>query len=236
MGSDQFQFKQFTIVQDRCAMKVGTDGVLLGAWTNPKGAQSILDIGTGTGLIALMLAQRSTAEIDAVEIDLDSYLQARENVARSPWQHRTRVYHCTIQDYLCSSSKLYDLLVANPPFFSNVSKAANPARTLARHDDRLTPIDLLNVAHRLLKADGRLTVIYPCTVANSFRELVKKQGFFCNQILWIKPTPNIPPKRVLIEISRTKFYYPDQEIVIKTDRHTYTSRFLELVREFYLKY
>ncbi len=124
----------------------------------------------------------------------------------------------------------------DPPFFSNVSKAKNPARTIARHDDHLTPIDLLNAAHRLLKVDGRLVVIYPFAEANSFQKLAKNQGFFCNKIIGVKPTPQAPPKRMLIEISKTASSYPEEEIVIKKDKHTYTSHFIELIREFYLKY
>lgn len=236
MGGDQFQFKQFTIIQDRCAMKVGTDGVLLGAWTNPKGARRILDIGTGTGLIALMLAQRSQAEIDAVEIDLAACLQARENVARSPWFQRITVHHCRLQDYTPPAEQLYDLLVANPPFFTNVYKAANPTRSLARHDDQLTLSDLLESADRLLTKEGRLTVIYPSTAINLCHKLVQKQGFFCNQTVWIKPTPYSPPKRVLMEISRSSFSHGDAEITIEKSRHIYTSEFIDLVREFYLKY
>ncbi len=236
MGGDQFQFKQFTIVQDRCAMKVGTDGVLLGAWTNPTGAQHILDIGTGTGLIALMLAQRSPGEIDAVEVNFDSCIQARENVARSPWQHRVKVHHCSIQNYTLPRPKKYDLLVSNPPFFTNVSKAAHPARTLARHDDQLTSIDLLKAANRLLKDDGRLTVIYPCEAANQFQKSVKELGWFCNRILWVRPTPKMPAKRVLIEVSQNHLCDPDEEITIETSRHIYTSSFIALIQDFYLKY
>jgi tRNA1Val (adenine37-N6)-methyltransferase len=236
MGGDQFQFKQFTIIQDRCAMKVGTDGVLLGAWTNPNGAQRILDIGTGTGLIALMLAQRSQAKIDAVEIDLAACLQARENIARSPWFHRITVHHCAIQNYIPNSSQFYDLLVANPPFFTNVSTAAHPARALARHDNHLPLIDLLKSADRLLTKEGKLTVIYPFAAINSFKKRVQKQGFFCNQTVWVKPTSSSPPKRVLMEISRSSFSYPDAEITIEKSRHIYTPEFIDLVREFYLKY
>jgi tRNA1Val (adenine37-N6)-methyltransferase len=236
MGGDQFRFKQFTIVQDRCGMKVGTDGVLLAAWTNLNGAQRILDIGTGTGLIALMLAQRSQAKIDAVEIDLAACLQARENVARSPWFYRITVHHCSLQYYTPPGEKLYNLLVANPPFFTNVSKSVTPARTLARHDDQLTAIDLLKSADRLLTKQGKLTVIYPCTTVHSFKKLVRKQGFFCNQTVWIKPTPYSPPKRVLMEISRSSLSYPDTEITIEKSRHIYTPEFIDLIREFYLKY
>jgi tRNA1Val (adenine37-N6)-methyltransferase len=236
MGADQFQFKQFTIVQDRCGMKVGTDGVLLGAWTHPNSAQRILDIGTGTGLIALMLAQRSQAEIDGVEIDLEACIQARENVARSPWFHRITVHHCRLQDYTPSGEQLYDLLVANPPFFTNVYKAAHPTRTLARHDDHLPLIDLLKSADRLLIKEGRLTVIYPCTAVSFFNQLAQEQGFFCNQRVWVKPTPHTPPKRVLMELSRSSFSYPDTEITIEKNRHIYTPEFIDLIREFYLKY
>ncbi|MGB3533422.1 MAG: methyltransferase [Microcoleaceae cyanobacterium] len=243
MGADQFQFKQFTIFQDRCGMKVGTDGVLLGAWTNLKGAQSILDIGTGTGLIALMLAQRSQAEIDAVEIDLEASIQARENVMqyglrqpRSPWQNRVQVHHTSIQDYSLNCGKLYDLLVTNPPFFTNVSKGADSARNLARHDDQLTVVDLFRAADKLLNPEGRITLIYPDHAMNQLREIIRQFGFFCNQIVEVKPTAQSVPKRVLIEASRQPSCTSKQTLVIETSQHCYTSEFINLVQDFYLKY
>lgn len=236
MSRDDFHFKQFTIIQDRCGMKVTTDGVLLGAWTHLNGVQRILDIGTGTGLIALMLAQRCTAKIDGVEIDRQAALQAQENVDNSPWQHQVKVYHSSIQDYTLSCPHLYDLIVCNPPFFTNVSPAANVARSLARHDDRLTLIDLCFAVNRLLTKEGRMTVIYPALAENLFKDRVKQFGFFCNKIVYIKPTPRSLPKRILIELSRLPVCLSEQTLIIQTAQQNYTPEFIDVVRDFYLKY
>ncbi len=231
-----FKFKQFTIFQDRCAMKVGTDGVLLGAWTGVEKAQNILDIGTGTGLVALMLAQRSLAKIDAVEIDECSSMQARENVTLSPWKERINVYSSSIQDYAHYCTTAYHLIVSNPPFFENASKASEPARTVARHTDMLSPIDLLNISQKLLKPDGRLAVIYPIEAANSFQNTATKYGIFCQKKLLVKPTPTRSAKRVLMEFSTTQTNPVEQTLSIETDRHRYTPEFIDLVKDFYLKY
>ncbi|MGB3404180.1 MAG: methyltransferase [Microcoleaceae cyanobacterium] len=236
MGLHQFQFKQFTILQDRCGMKVTTDGVLLGAWTNPNGVGRILDIGTGTGLIALMLAQRCTAQIDGVEIDGSACLQAQENVARSSWQHQVKVYHSSLQDYTLNCPHLYDLIVCNPPFFTNVSKAATPARTLARHNDKLTLTELFFAVNRLLTKEGRMTMIYPYIAANQLKENIKPFGLFLNKIVALKTTPQAQPKRILIELSRQPVCLSEQSLVVQTNQHHYTPEFIELVRDFYLKY
>ncbi|ERT04175.1 mycolic acid cyclopropane synthetase family protein [Lyngbya aestuarii BL J] len=231
-----FQFKQFTLFQDRCAMKVGTDGVLLGAWTDIKNTQTILDIGTGTGLVALMLAQRSTAQIDTVEIDKNSSIQAKENITQSPWKERIKIYHSSVQDYTKYCSKRYNLIVSNPPFFENAYKALKASRTVARHTDLLSPVDLLNVSQQLLDREGRLTVIYPTEAANRFLTLAEKSGFFCTQKLLVKPTPNRPTKRILMEFSQSQNNQPENTLTIETERHLYTPEFIDLVKDFYLKY
>jgi tRNA1Val (adenine37-N6)-methyltransferase len=236
MGLDQFQFKQFTITQDRCGMKVTTDGVLLGAWTNPQGRVRILDIGTGTGLIALMLAQRCKAKIDGVEIDREAYLQAQENIANSPWKHQVKVYHSSIQDYTLSCPHLYDLIVCNPPFFTNVSKAANFAKTLAKHDERLNLNDLFFAVNQLLTKQGKATVIYPYLAEQQLKDSIKRFGFFCNKIVYVKPNLRSLPKRILIELSRQPVCQSEESLTIQTDQQNYTPEFIDLTRDFYLKY
>ncbi|EAW36648.1 tRNA1(Val) (adenine(37)-N6)-methyltransferase [Lyngbya sp. PCC 8106] len=231
-----FRFKQFTIFQDRCAMKVGTDGVLLGAWTDFTNTQTILDIGTGTGLVALMLAQRSTAQIDAVEIDECSCIQAKENIELSPWKERIKVDNLSVQDYTKSCSKRYNLIVSNPPFFENAYKASEQSRTVARHTNFLSQVDLLNVSQQLLEKEGRLAVIYPTDAANSFQKMAQEFGFFCNQKLFIKPTPNRSIKRILMEFSQSQNNPSENTLTIEIDRHIYTPEFIDLVKDFYLKY
>ena len=217
-------------------MKVGTDGVLVGTWTDTTDAKQILDIGTGTGLIALMLAQRSPAQIDAVDIDEDACIQARENVARSPWCDRIQVYHRSIQDYAATCQKRYDLLVSNPPFFENSSKALKKARTVARHSDFLGQVDILQIAQQLLYEDGRLVVIYPCEEAKAFQEKATAFGFFYNKKLCVKPTSKSQPKRILIEISSKPLLKEEDTIIIELSKHIYSPEFITLIKDFYLKY
>ncbi|MBD2099733.1 tRNA1(Val) (adenine(37)-N6)-methyltransferase [Leptolyngbya sp. FACHB-261] len=236
MPNPYFRFKQFTVTQDRCAMKVGTDGVLLGAWTTTTDAQQILDIGTGTGLVALMLAQRSTAAIDAVELDPEACSQARENVQRSPWRERIQVHSGLVQDYAVTCSKRYELVVSNPPFFENASKTLKQARNIARHNDFLPQADLLQVAKQLLQDEGRLAVIYPPEQAQSFQSKAASFGFFCNRVLCVKPTLEGPIKRILMELSKSKFSYQEDTIAIEAARRLYTTEFISLIRDFYLKY
>lgn len=187
MSNPYFQFKQFTIYQDRCAMKVGTDGVLLGAWVSICDARRILDMGTGTGLIALMMAQRTASEdsanawandsglsrdansrkvtpiqIDAVEIDEASYKQACENVERSPWTDQIHLfYHQSMQKYSEVCQQRYDLIVSNPPYFANAYESSQPLRSRARHSDLLQPAELFSAAAHLLHGDSKLALIYP---------------------------------------------------------------------------
>ncbi len=217
-------------------MKVGTDGVLLGAWTDTTGADQILDIGTGTGLVALMLAQRSRAHIDAVELDEDACIQARENVMRSPFSTRISVYQCSIQDYAATSSQRYDLIVSNPPFFDNAYKALHKARNLARHSDRLDKVDLLQSAQQLLSENGRLAVIYPTEEAQILHQKAEAFGFFCHRKLYVKPTLNSPIKRVIMELGKHQSEYQETSLTIEADRRIYTPEFIALIKDFYLKY
>jgi tRNA1Val (adenine37-N6)-methyltransferase len=237
MRNSCFYFKQFAIAQDKCAMKVGTDGILLGAWARlPENAQ-ILDIGTGTGLLALMLAQRSQSSstfIDAVEIDHDAYQQAKENIESSPWRDRINIYHSSIQDWEIACSHQYDLIISNPPFFENAFKPSQNSRNLARHSDSLSQTDILQVASQLLKPNGHLAVIYPTDLANNF--LAKAQSFnlFCDRQAYVKPTPQSVVKRMLLELSPTKYPTQTMTITIEERKHLYTQDYIALVKDFYL--
>src|SRR3954470_3745964 len=151
MGDTSFRFKNFTVHQDKCAMKVGTDSVLLGSWLNPGNAKEILDIGTGSGIIALMIAQKSIADIDAIDIDHNAYLQARENFLISPWFFRLHASQCSLQEFSNESGKKYDLMISNPPYFHHASKPLKEERIQARHHDTLTFDDLVEGVKKLLK-------------------------------------------------------------------------------------
>ncbi|HAT67946.1 MAG TPA: tRNA (adenine-N(6)-)-methyltransferase, partial [Flavobacteriaceae bacterium] len=201
-----FKFKQFSVAQDRCAMKIGTDGVLLGAWVSlENNPESILDIGAGTGIISLQLAQRSTAEtIDAVEIDDDAYEQCSENFEASPWGDRLFCYHASIQEFASEIEEKYDLIVSNPPFFSEDYKSDNDARDIARFNDALPFQHLVVCASHLLSEEGTFAVILPKKEEEHFIQLASENNLYLQRFCEIQGTPNSEIKRVLLEFSFKK--------------------------------
>lgn len=233
-----FKFKQFSINQDKTAMKVGTDGVLLGAWTptnhNPF---SILDIGTGTGLIALMLAQRTAAEqIDALEIDEDAYEQAVDNFENAPWRDRLFCFHAGLDEFIEEPEDEYDLIVSNPPFHGEDYKTENEQRDLARFQDALPFEDLVEAADLLLSENGILAVIIPYKEESRFLALAKDFDLFPTKITHVKGTPTSELKRSLLAFSRTALEnFPTDELIIETARHQYTPEYIALTQDFYLK-
>lgn len=228
-----FQFKQFTIKQDRCAMKVGTDGVLLGAWVNPDSSRAILDIGTGTGLIALMLAQRSDALIEAIEIDQAACEQAMENVRNAPWSGRVKVIHSSLQDF--RPGHRYDLIVTNPPYFIDSYLASDEARNMARQAGiSLTYHELLQGVVRLLHGTGRFCVILPYREAQIFRDIAEQNGLFCNILVNVKTGNDKPFKRVLMEFSRVEQELEEKELVLHSREREFTPEFRLLTQSYYL--
>lgn len=229
-----FQFKQFTIRQDHTPMKVGTDGVLLGAWADTEKAHTILDVGCGTGIIALMSAQRNPhARIDAIEIEPNACRQAAENIQASPWKERIHVWPSALQTF--SPPCLYDCIVCNPPFFINSTKAPDQGRTLARHSDTLPHAELLEHTSRLLAADGTLCVILPAGDAEVFLRQAVNSGLHAQHLTWVHPTPGKPPKRCLMRIGRKPTTAPTEEhLTIEISRHQYTEEYIRLTRAFYL--
>jgi len=233
-----FQFKQFSIHQDKTAMKVGTDGVLLGAWA-PLEHQpfSILDIGTGTGLIALMLAQRTDAEqIDALEIDEAAYEQAVENFENSPWSDRLFCFHAGLDEFIEEPEDEYDLIVSNPPFYSEDYKTDNEQRDVARFQDAMPFEDLVEAADLLLSEKGILAVILPFKEEAKFIALAKDFDLFPIKITRIKGTPSTEIKRSLLAFSRFETLdFTVNELVIETSRHNFTAEYITLTKDFYLK-
>jgi tRNA1Val (adenine37-N6)-methyltransferase len=232
-----FSFKQFTITQDRCAMKVGTDGVLLGAWTplinNP---YNILDIGTGTGLIALMLAQRSNAEqIDAIEIDDDAYEQATENFENSPWNDRLYCYHAGLDEFVDEVEEEFDLIVSNPPFYTDDYKSGDSQRDNARFEDSLPFEELVEAADFFLSDNGIFSLIVPFKEEEKIIDLCKERGLFPLKITRVKGTPNSEIKRSLLAFCRIEQVPLTDELIIETARHQYTDEYIELTKDFYLK-
>lgn len=233
-----FSFKKFTVNQDKCAMKVGTDGVLLGAWAplhhNP---YSILDIGAGTGVIALMLAQRSTAEqVDALEIDEDAYEQATDNFENSPWADRLFCYHAGLDEFMDEPEDEYDLIVANPPFYTEDYTTGNEQRNLARFEQAMPFEDLTEAAGLLLSDTGIFAVIIPYKEEDHFIALALENELYPEKITRVKGTPQSEIKRSLLAFSRNEnAVYHTDELVIETARHQYTPEYTELVKGFYLK-
>lgn len=228
-------------------MKVGTDGVLLGAWTPlDLKPESILDIGTGTGLIALQLAQRSAAfQIDALEIDENAYEQAVDNFENSPWGDRLFCYHAALEEFVQEAqaeqeefgeSQCYDLIVSNPPFYSEDVKSQETARDLARFQDALPFDELILAADLLLSDEGLFAVIIPYKEEDRFIALCAQNQLFPHKITRVKGHSNSAIVRSLLAFGRTSLVkIPTDELIIETARHQYTSEYTALTRDFYLK-
>jgi tRNA1Val (adenine37-N6)-methyltransferase len=235
--SNPFVFKQFTINQDQCAMKVGTDAVLLGAWANiEQQPNAILDIGSGTGIIALMLAQRSHSEvIDAIEIDDRAYEQCVHNFESSPWGDRLFCYHASLEEFTNEIDDTYNLIVSNPPFYSEDYKSKDQQRDLARFEDAMPFSHLIDCVSKLLSRDGKFSVIIPFKEENHFIALASNVNLFVNNLLRIKGNPNSDIKRSLVEFSFHENKTKVNELVIETSRHQYTQDYINLTKDFYLK-
>jgi tRNA1Val (adenine37-N6)-methyltransferase len=239
-----FRFKQFQIHQNKTAMKVGTDGVLLGAWADVQAAKSILDIGTGTGLIALMAAQRNElAAIDAVEIDADSYEEAKQNFEESKWSERLQIFNTTIQDFAKSQKKQYDLIISNPPYFINSTKSKYDYKNQVRHTDDLSFEDLIETVNILLDDSGKFCVILPYSEGLIFEALAtevsgqaKAKKLFCTKKVNVKGRDFKPSERLLMQFEKTEKPIDESHLIIQNSpkRHDYTVDYIELTKDFYL--
>ncbi|MFS4456053.1 tRNA1(Val) (adenine(37)-N6)-methyltransferase [Maribacter sp. 2304DJ31-5] len=235
--SESFKFKQFSIHQDRCAMKIGTDGVLLGAWASlDKKPNTILDIGAGTGLIALMMAQRSDAEIiDAIEIEEAAYEQCVENLENSPWGDRLFCYHAGLDEFVDEVDDKYDLIISNPPFYSEDVSSGDKARDRARQNNSLPFDELLEGVRRLLSKNGVFSVIVPHKEERLFITVAEKQGLYPKRITRVKGNYESPVKRSLLEFGFARINLTTNELVIEISRQKYTSEYMRLTKAFYLK-
>lgn len=233
-----FQFKKFRIIQEKSAMKVGMDGVLIGAWANTSGANRILDIGTGTGLIAIMMAQKNAeAKIDAIEIDQDAFQEAKLNVENSEWSNRISLKQLAFQDYPESSTEKYDLIISNPPFFTNGHKAPVENRAQARHADSLPLNVLISGACRLLNENGRIALVLPIESLQEIEQLATIHSLFVSRLCRVKPNPQKPDFRILIELTNSKSKFQEEHLMIEFEKHhDYTPEYQKLTKEFYLKF
>jgi tRNA1Val (adenine37-N6)-methyltransferase len=237
MANPYFRFKKFTVYHDKCAMKVGTDAVLLGAWADTSFCRNILDIGTGTGIIALMLAQRSQATVEAIDIDKEACVQATENAAASPYTERIKVVHASCADFAASNQqKRYDLIVSNPPYFINSLKCPDNKRTVARHTDTLLLSDLIREAQTLLSPSGRIALVLPYERLEEVKALASANHLYICRQTEVIPTPGAAPKRLLVELSTTEENIKNRDtLTIEEARHQYTPEYIALTKEFYLK-
>ena len=232
-----FQFKQFSVAQDRCAMKVGTDAVLLGAWSAlDHMPNTILDIGSGTGILALIMAQRSTAElIDALEIDADAYEQCVYNFETSDWGDRLFCYHASLDEFVGEIEDTYDLIISNPPFYTDHFKSRNEARNKARFEDALPFEELLTSVSKLLSVTGQLNVIIPFSEEINFISLAKNVDLYPIRILRVRGLEESPVKRSLISFTFQENKIEVSELTIEITRHHYTHDYINLTKDFYLK-
>lgn len=238
MPNTSFAFKQFIIKQDKCAMKVGTDAVLLGAWVLPNGSKQILDIGTGTGVIALMLSQKTEAHIDAIDIDEEAVLQAKQNALDSKFSNQITVTHTSLQEYSKISTQKYNLIVTNPPYFEQSLKSTDEQRSHARHADVLPFEELLDGVLKLLDEKGKFCLILPTLEAEKFRALAEKKGLHLSKLLRVKSRVDKDvDKRHLMQFEVKPTEFSEKTISIEEEvRHQYTDDYKDLTKDYYINF
>lgn len=237
MPNAVFAFKKFSIKQDRCAMKVNTDAVLLGAWVIPNGSRKILDIGTGTGVIAMMLAQKTDAHIVAIDIDKESTEQARLNVEESTFNN-IEVHNISFQKLVQTSQERFNLIVTNPPYFIDSWKSPSDTRTIARHTSLLPFEDLISGVKKLLDEKGKFCLILPTKEAALFREMAKQKGLYMSKLLRIRTrSDRDTEKRHIMQFEFKESEFSESTLVIESDRSMkYSEEYRELTKDYYLNF
>ena len=235
MATPFFKFKNFTVWHDKCAMKVGTDGVLLGSWACVEGSSSILDVGTGTGLISLMVAQRSEADIHAIDIDEAACSQANDNIAASAYRNRIRVTCTSVQEFAEKTNQTFSHILSNPPYFPNSLKGPDKQRNAARHNDTLPLEQLLASCNKLLAPGGKISLILPASLSEDLGGLIESNRLYPTRRTLILPTPESAPKRILVELSRMQEANCETNgLVIELARHQYSAEYIQLTKDYYL--
>ena len=238
MANSYFQFKQFTVQQEKAALKVSTDSCLFGAWTANKvdneklNVKTVLDIGAGTGLLMLMLAQKCTALIDGIEIDEPSYQQATENIQGSPWKERLNLFYADVKKI--SFQKQYDFIISNPPFYEADLRSNAANRNIAMHDEGLKLDELLQLVHVNLTEDGSFAVLLPYTRTDQFIEDANKKRLFLSERINVKQSVNHSFFRSMLLFERKKDNPKVKELSIKDETNQYTANFIELLKDYYL--
>jgi tRNA1Val (adenine37-N6)-methyltransferase len=236
MPNSYFQFKQFTIHQDQCALKVCTDACILGAWFAAKvpDYSSILDIGSGTGLLMMMLAQKTSAEIHGIEINLDCFKQLKENISQNKWRERLKAFPGDARTFIFPNK--YDFIISNPPFFENDLLSEKEDEQVARHSKTLSLEELVDVIDQNLQPDGGFGILLPYHRWEYFNNLASGKGFSVTEKLFVKQTPRHSHFRAILHYSRGKENFaPGFELVIQSEEGKYSSEFVELLKDYYLK-
>lgn len=230
-----FQFKQFTVAQDKATHKVGTDGVLLGAWVNVSSVNTILDVGAGTGLIALMLAQRTdnSTAIHGVELQKQDAEQALLNVKNSPWKERITIHNTAVQDF--HPNMKFDLIVSNPPYFIKSALPPTTERSIVRHTESLSFEELVLSAKRLITTTGHFALILPCQESLHFKNISGIHGFHCIRECLFRSRAHKPVERVLLEFSLQQAFKRNEEMILYGDGDEWSTQYKELTKAFYLK-
>lgn len=229
--SKPFRFKQFEIYQDKCAMKIGTDGVLLGAWLTPEKLTNILDIGTGTGLLALMIAQRSNADITAVEVEEQAAEQAQRNFINSPWSNQISLHKGSFQNFTTNTK--YDLIVSNPPYFTNKEKAT--PRNKARNEASLDLATLISKSVQLLSKEGKICLVLPFSKMYELQQLSKSHKLYLNKLCRVCGNSNQPVKRILVALSFRETEADETDLQIElNNRHEYSPEYVAMLKDYLL--
>lgn len=237
MPNSFFQFKQFTIHHDRCAMKVTTDACLFGAWCaqelqkEPVGG-NLLDVGTGTGLLSLMIAQKSIRLIDALEIDDDAAKQAEENIKASPWKDNITIHHSDALNF-CYAKK-YDVVISNPPFYENELESRNAAKNKAHHGHALRLQEMLALIKKLLKPDGKFLLLLPYKRISEIKKTFEMNQVFIQKELIVSPSATHAPFRLFVHGSLQPALKETASLAIKNEQNLYTSDFVSLLKDYYL--
>ncbi len=229
-----FQFKQFSVEDNTSTMKVGTDAVLLGAWTNVQNAKNILEIGTGSGVISIMLAQRSEVKIEAIDIDKNSVDQASDNFKNSPWDKHLSAKHFSLKEFMIENKNRYDLIISNPPFFIDSLKSPNKNKTRSKHTDELSYSDLIRGLIHFLSPQGRACIILPYNESKSFINLARIEKLYLNKQLLIKPKKDKVANRVLMEFSFKKVSLNETKIYLREIDNSFSDEYKNLSKDYYL--
>ena len=235
MDCRPFFFKKFALFHHRSTMKIGTDAILLARWVDVSDNDEVLDIGTGCGLIPLMLAQKGIKSVDAVEIDSDSYEEAAQNFSNSAWKSQISAIHADVKDYAIQSLKKYDLIVSNPPFFFGDNIPEKAKKGLARHTNTLSYNDLLLSVRRLLKPTGRFALVLPARESKAFLKDAENQGFYLEKELFIVPIEGKEPNRINMQLVVNQVdSIKSETFVLRYPDHSFTKEYKEFLKDYYL--